>query len=192
MVQLIENFNEDKNWKNGLYPQCINCRKKFYFKKLDKIQIYDEPNKEKRNIYLKNKRERDVNFRLISNTRNRIYKSMKFLTKQSSSRVILGIHIQTYRRWIEWQITPEMNWSNIEIDHVKPICKFNVSKDGELRGAFCWESTQPLFKKDHQYKGTKFNFLDDQLQMIKSYQFLKLNEERHSEIFQWWDRLFST
>ena len=38
------------------------------------------------NTYLKNKRETDVKFRLISNTRNRIYKSLKGMTKQSSTK----------------------------------------------------------------------------------------------------------
>ena len=29
-----------------------------------------------------------------------------------------------------------MNWSNIEIDHVKPNCMFDISKDEELKEAF--------------------------------------------------------
>ena len=51
--------------------------------------------------------------------------------------------------WIDFQMTPEMNCSNIEIDHVKPICMFDVFKDEELRDAFCWKTSQPLFTKDH-------------------------------------------
>ena len=58
-----------------------------------------------------------------------------------------------------------------------------MSKDEELRKAFCWNNTQPLLIKDHQYKGTKDNFLDYQLQFIKPYQFLKLDEEGHNENF---------
>ena len=145
----------------------------------------------KEETYILKTNEKHVNFRLISNTRNRIYKSLKSLTKQSSSRDLLGIDIETYRRWIVWQMTPEMNWSNIEIDHVKPICMFDLSKDEELRESFCWQN-QPLLKKGHQYKGIKFNFLDYHLQFIKSYQFLKLNEEGHNENSHWWDILFST
>ena len=72
-------------------------------------------------------------------------------------------------------MTPEMNWTNIELDHVKPVCMFDVSKDEELREAFNWKNTQPLLKEVHQQKGSKFNFLDYQLQFIKAYQFLKLN-----------------
>ena len=78
---------------------------------------------------------------------------------------------------------PEMSWCKIEIDHVKPICMVDVSKDDELREAFFWKNTQPLLRKHHQYKGTKFIFLDHQLQFIKSYQFFKLSEEEHNEKF---------
>ena len=38
----------------------------------------------------------------------------------------------------------EINWRNIEVDHVKPICMFDVSKD--LREAFCWKNTCYLKK----------------------------------------------
>ena len=70
-----------------------------------------------------------------------------------------------------------MNWSNIEIDHVKPICMFDVTKYDEIKLAFSWKNTQPLLKQDHQQKGIKFNFLDYQLQFIKDYQFLRINDQ---------------
>ena len=103
------------------------------------------------------------------------------MTKQSSTKEVLGIDVDLYKKWIEFQMTLEMNWSNIEIDHVKAICLFDVSKDEELREASNWKITQPLLKHDHQQKGIKFNFLDYQLQFIKAYQFIKLNEERFNE-----------
>ena len=70
-----------------------------------------------------------------------------------------------------------MSWTNIEIDHVKPICLLDVSKDEELREAFSWKNTQTLLKHDHQKKGIKINLLDYQLEFIKVCQFLQLNEE---------------
>ena len=70
-------------------------------------------------------------------------------------------------------MTPDMTWDNIEIDNVKPICFFDVSKHEELKEAFSWKNTQPLLEQDHQLKGIKFNFLVYQLQFIKAYQFLK-------------------
>ena len=58
------------------------------------------------------------------------------MTKQSSTKEILGIDIETYKKWLEFQFPREMNWSNIEIDHVKPICLFDVSDDEQLKEAF--------------------------------------------------------
>ena len=95
----------------------------------------------------------------------------------------MGIDIETYRKWIEIQMTPEMNCSNIEVDHVKPICMFNISDDNQLKNAFNWENTQPLQKDDHQKKGIKYNFLNYQLQFIKAYQFIKLNKEGLNQDF---------
>ena len=97
------------------------------------------------------------------------------MAKQSSTKELLGIDFETYKKWIEYQMTPEMNWSNIEIGHVKAICLFDVSKDEELKEAFTWKNTQPLLKEVHQQKGIKFISLDYQLQFIKAYQFLKIN-----------------
>ena len=187
IIQLIEGFNKDKIRKDGLNSICKLCRKKYYNKGLAKIKKYKEQNKERRNINLKNKRETHVNFRTISNTRNRIYKSLKGMTKQSATKDILGVDINLHRKWIEYQMTPEMNWSNIENDHVEATCLFDVSKNEELGEAFNWKNTQPLLKHDQQKKGTEFNFLDCQLQFIKAYEFIKINEEGLKEDLQWWN-----
>ena len=58
---------------------------------------------------------------------------------------------------------------------------FNISNDEDLREAFSWSYTQLLLKHDHHLKGTKINLLYFQLQFIKTYQFLKLNEEGNNE-----------
>ena len=70
-----------------------------------------------------------------------------------------------------------MTWDDIESDHVKPICMFNISNDEKLKEAFSWKKTQPLLKHDHHLKGTNFNFLEYQLQFIKADQFIKLNAQ---------------
>ena len=43
-----------------------------------------------------------------------------------------------------------MNWTKIEIDHVKPFCLFDVSRDGEVKEAFSWKNTEPLLKKGNK------------------------------------------
>ena len=184
-VSLKSNFHKDRKRKDGLRPQCIDCRKKFYIKNLDKIKIFYLENRDKiitqQREYKNNRYKTDINYRLICITRSRIRQALNRKTKSSSTIDILGMDIDLYRKWIEFQMTPEMNWSNIEIDHVKAICLFDLSKDEELKDAFNWKNTQSLLKKDHQLRGIKFNFLDYQLQFIKAYQFIKLNEERFNE-----------
>ena len=113
----------------------------------------------------------DVSFRLIRNTRRRIHHAQNGRSKSTSTLNILGIDVETYRKGIEWQFPPDMNWRNIEIDQVKPICFFDVSKDEELKEAFSRKSTQPSLKNFHKQKGIKYTFLDYQLQFIKTYHF---------------------
>ena len=127
------------------------------------------------NEYFKNRIKTDVNFRLIRITRRRIHHALNCKSKSSSTREISGIDVDSYRKWIEHQFKPELNWSNIEIDHVKSICMFDVSKDEELKEAFSWKNTQPLSKPIYHQKGNKCIFLDYQLQFTKAYQFIKLN-----------------
>ena len=69
--------------------------------------------------YMKNRIETDVSFRLIRNTRRRIHLALNGKLESSSTRDILVIDINLFKKWIEWQLTPEMNWTNIEINHVK-------------------------------------------------------------------------
>ena len=121
------------------------------------------------------------NFRLIEKTRNRIYLASKGKIKSSSTKKVLGIDIGTYRKWIEWQMTPEMNWSKIEIDHVKPICMFDISNHEELGECFNWKKHSAVVKRYTSTGGRTFNFVDYQQQFIKAYQFLKLNEEGYNE-----------
>ena len=129
------------------------------------------------NEYENNKYKTDNNFRLIEKTRNCLHQALNGKLKSSSTLDTLEIDLEACRKWIEWQLTPEKNWPNIEIDDVKAVCMFNVCKDEELKEAFNLKNTQLLLKRDHQYQETKFNFLDYQLQFIKAYQFLKVNEE---------------
>ena len=96
---------------------------------------------------------------MITKTTTRLWHSLTGNIKPFSTRDISGTVVDTYKKWIKLQMSPEMHWSNIEIDHLKPICLFDVSKDEELREAFNWKNTQPLSKQAHIQKGTKFNFL---------------------------------
>ena len=92
-------------------------------------------------------------FRLLCRTRSRIRQALQGKMKPSFIINLLGIDVETYQKWIEWQMTPQMNWTNFELDHVKPIWMFDLSKDEELREAFNWRNTQHFFEKNSSEKG---------------------------------------
>ena len=54
--------------------------------------------------YTKNRYKTDVNFRLIRNTRRRIHHALNGKWKSSLTRDILGIDIDLYRKWLEFQL----------------------------------------------------------------------------------------
>ena len=118
-------------------PQCKFCTKNYYVDNQDRLlnnqKLHDKENRDKINartkVYLINRYRKDVNFRLICKTRSRIRQTLHGKTKFSSTKYILGIDIDTYKKWLEFQ---KMNWSNTEVDHVKPLCMFDVFKDEDL------------------------------------------------------------
>ena len=89
-------------------------------------------------------RERDVSFRLINNTKLPSCHALNGLSKSSSMVDISGTDIYSYKRWNECQLTPKLNWSNIEIDHVRPNGLTDVSKDEKLGEALNCKNTQQL------------------------------------------------
>ena len=76
---------------------------------------------------------------------------MKGKIKLNSTKEILGTDVDTYRKRIKLQMTPEKNWLNIDIEHVKPICMSDVSRDEELKENFNWKNTQPMLKEVRQH-----------------------------------------
>ena len=89
-------------------------------------------------------------------------------------------------------MTPEMNWSMIEVDHVGLIWLFDVSTDEEFKKAFCWKNLKTLLKEVHHKKGNNFDFLAHRLQFVEAYQFMKTKEEGLNQDFYWWNILLST
>ena len=71
-----ENILKTKDWNKNNFEKVKQNQKK-----------YNERNDEKRNVYFRNKGETDVKFRLINDTRNRIYKSLKGITNNHQPKI---------------------------------------------------------------------------------------------------------
>ena len=104
-------------------------------------------NRDKVNQYLNHERYIDKILRLIENTKNGLFKALKGMSKVSSTKDIKDMYIETFRKWIKYQMTPNMKWSFIGINHVKQNCLFDVSKDDDRRKPFSWNNPQSELKK---------------------------------------------
>ena len=62
--------------------------------------------------------------------------------KSSTTKKISRKGIGSFKKGEKFQITPEMNRKNIEIDHVKSISSFDVSESTELTKVFNWLNKQ--------------------------------------------------
>ena len=106
--------------RNAEYRQ--NNKEKIAARKTE----YAQQNRKKINEYNRNRHKNNANAKLARNIRSRINKALKGKSKSFHTKEILRIDIENYKKWLLFQMTPEMNFINIHIDHVKPISSFNV------------------------------------------------------------------
>ena len=151
--------------RNAEYRQ--NNKEKIAARKAE----YAQQNRKKINEYNRNRHKNNANAKLARNIRSRINKALKGKSKSFHTKEILGIDIENYKKWLLFQMTPEMNFNNIHIDHVKPISSFDISNDNELLEAFNWRNTQPLLKQDNLRKSNKVNEEDYNNQFKKAREF---------------------
>jgi len=94
---------------------------------------------EQQKQYLKNRYSADLEFKLKGNIRGRIYKALRSQLnngqKSACTQELLGISMDKYIRWIEFQLKDGWTWDNwgsdFHIDHVYPLAKHDLSKKEE-------------------------------------------------------------
>ena len=105
-------------------------------------------------------------FRIAVQERNTIIKKIKERVKNRAKaasedcynewRELLGVSLSGYKKYLELFFYKNMAWDNFsewDIDHVKPIKEFDLSLKSERLKAFHFTNTKPLFGDDHKKKG---------------------------------------
>jgi len=77
---------------------------------------------------------------------------------------LVGYTLQDLIEHIEKQFKKGMSWNNYNktdwnIDHIIPLCKFNLEDPDEIKVAFAPGNHQWLLAKDNLSKGGKYDFL---------------------------------
>lgn len=137
-------------------------RKMYYFDnkelRIEYQKNYQSNNKDKRNIYLSERRMNDPLFRLITNIRNLINNSFSDMSysKKSRTHEILGCSFEDLKLYIESKFDIWMDWDNRglyngeynsgwDIDHIIPLS--SAKSEDELIKLNHYTNLQPLCSK---------------------------------------------
>jgi len=122
---------------------------------------YKEKHKERINNYKREKRKNDINFKLKSYLRSRIYDALKRNAKSSNTIELLGCSIDFLKGYLEAKFQFGMTWNNYGqdgwvIDHIKPCCSFDLSDPKQQNECFHYSNLQPLWKIENIIKGGRY------------------------------------
>jgi hypothetical protein len=118
--------------------------------------IYHAKIKDKRLAYERNKRKTDMQFRIKTALRSRISNFMKgHGLKRGSAIRDLGCTMPEFILHLESKFTEGMTWDNYgkwHIDHIKPLCEFDLTNREQFLEAAHYTNMQPLWAVDNWKK----------------------------------------
>ena len=210
-ISLKSNFHKDKNREDGLQPYCIYCRmqyynanrdktrnyylenrdriKNYYLENRDKLiknqKLYDNENHDKirryRCEYYENRREKDLNFKLVGNLRSRTSMAFKAQNVRKTNKTfdLLGCSHLFFQRWIIHQLYGNMTVENYgsvwQIDHCLPIVSFNLLDENDMKKCFNWVNLRPMYSNENNFKKAKIDHYLYLMQEIKAKYIIKVN-----------------
>jgi hypothetical protein len=148
--------NEDAAWTKQL---CKACYKRFYYaqNKESEGEYRRLHNRQNLSKIAKRKRERervDINYKLINRLRSRLNHAIR----RGHALKNLGCSIDELKLFLETKFQPGMSWSNYgdwHIDHIRPLCSFDLTQQEALKEAGHFSNLQPLWARDNLRKGAK-------------------------------------
>lgn len=165
--------------------EVIALQKKVYYEEnKDQIKVYkqewarknDEYLVEKRHIdymknreyrlrqsaiYVKQRRQTDIEFRILTNLRRRVTYALQNAIKVDCTLNLIGCSLPELKLWLESQFQEGMNWENYgvygwHIDHCRPCASFDLTDPEQQRQCFNYKNLQPLWAKDNLQKSDKW------------------------------------
>lgn len=121
-------------------------------------------NLEKINKAAKKLYEDNINFKIATNLRNRTRQAIKGNYKGGSAVKDLGCSIDFFKTYLESKFKPGMSWKNHgewHMDHIIPLCSFDLTNREQFLKACHYTNIQPLWKEQNLKKSGKINFYQD-------------------------------
>ena len=126
-------------------------------------KAWEEKNKERLTAYARkymlDRRNSDTNFKLVVNLRTRVYRAIKNNYKSGSAVHDLGCSIDEFKAYISAKFRDGMTWGNWgsvwELDHIIPLCSFDLTNREQFLVAVHYKNHQPLTIADHETKSVE-------------------------------------
>ena len=143
--------------------KCFAKLKKFYKKKICR-SCYPNFLTEQKTEWCKNEHNTNINYRIKKSLAARL---RTVIVKNDSTMNYIGCNIQYLREWFEYNFTSEMNWDNYgsywSIDHIIPVCKFELTDENEKLKCCNWTNLMPVTVK---YNSSKKSIDMEQIEYI--------------------------
>ena len=132
--------------------KCFAKLKKFYKKKIC-VSCYPKFLTEQKTEWCKKEHNTNMNYRIKKSLAARL---RTVLVKNDSTMNYIGCNIPYLREWFEYNFTSEMNWDNYgsywSIDHIIPVCKFDLTVEDEKLKCWSWSNLMPVTIKYNSSK----------------------------------------
>ena len=114
--------------------------------------------KVKYNASIKKRVLQNPQFAIARRVRARIRMAIKRvgLAKKDKTEELIGCSYSFLREHVEKQFRDGMTWDDpksFHIDHIRPICSFDLTDPDQLKAAFHWSNMQPLTPEENLRKG---------------------------------------
>lgn len=174
----LKQFSKDRSKKDGLSAVCKDCSNKRgkqfrnnpknYERLNHSFKKYEKSDKgrlsRKKVIKKRSQKPKSVQQKIIHNCRVRVSQGIKNNVKSQRTINLIGCTIQQLKQHLESQFKPGMSWDNYgkgigkwSIDHIKPICLFDLTKEEEQKKCFHYSNLQPLWTIDNSLKGGNYD-----------------------------------
>ena len=177
LVELIVGENWNISCSKTYNYICKGCSREYIENNKEKVKEYGkeyrENNKEKikerkkeynakpetkkrNNERHKTRKQTDLNYKMACSLRDRMYKAIRNGQKAGSAVDDLGISIEAFRMYLAEQFEEDMTWENHgtlwHIDHIKPLCEFDLTDREQFLEAANWMNQRPLLAIDNLKK----------------------------------------
>ena len=171
-------FSENPKGQHGLNVRCTKCEKeyqkclktrkvahkrKYYDKNKDecikRTKDWAENNRDRKNEYYRDRRKTDPLYKLTANMRTGMSECLSGKKKQTKTFEYIGCSPSQLKSYLEKQFHDGMSWDNYgkwHVDHIKPLCSFDLTIEENLHTAWNYKNLQPLWASDNCSKGGKY------------------------------------